>query len=319
MYFPYLRGRQYELLALRELVSKGLLSEHIIPIVEPVKLSITLIKTLVVFNSKNRKIAIIQNPSVGSFDIEIENTELDDLQKKYFGCSANEHIIESYIMDEKVPPLEERGASMSNWLIVNQNVDDVELFNGCFAEFDPKYVLVPENSRRRIKKGVNKVLFRDNFNKQNRNSDYLKNDDEFFSDDQEYFSEEGYIGFGDYSIISEEYQESGFAPYAVAIHIVYFDDNDALKLELRVHHFVSDSNDDIRNPAGKFYEAVEKLDEWWEERSPEEKEQNSSAGLNELLQHFKDGTYPGLGSVKKYSLMHHFEIIGRYLNNEVQA
>ena len=44
MYFPYLRGRQYELLALRELVKNNLLGEHIIPIIEPVKLSSTLVK-----------------------------------------------------------------------------------------------------------------------------------------------------------------------------------------------------------------------------------------------------------------------------------
>ena len=43
MYFPYVRGRQYELLALRELVEKNLLTDFVIPIVEPVKLSPTLV------------------------------------------------------------------------------------------------------------------------------------------------------------------------------------------------------------------------------------------------------------------------------------
>ena len=42
MYFPYLKGRQYELLAIRELLSKNLLSKKIIPIIEPVKVSSTL-------------------------------------------------------------------------------------------------------------------------------------------------------------------------------------------------------------------------------------------------------------------------------------
>ena len=46
MYFPYLRGRQFELIALRELVEKGVLSSRIVPIIEPVKLSSTLIKTI---------------------------------------------------------------------------------------------------------------------------------------------------------------------------------------------------------------------------------------------------------------------------------
>lgn len=31
MYFPYLRGRQFELIALRELVEDGLIGENIIP------------------------------------------------------------------------------------------------------------------------------------------------------------------------------------------------------------------------------------------------------------------------------------------------
>ena len=39
MYFPYLRGRQYELLALRELATNHLLGDYVTPIVEPVKLS----------------------------------------------------------------------------------------------------------------------------------------------------------------------------------------------------------------------------------------------------------------------------------------
>ena len=43
IYFPYLRGRQFELIALRELVEKGVLSSRITPIIEPVKLSSTLV------------------------------------------------------------------------------------------------------------------------------------------------------------------------------------------------------------------------------------------------------------------------------------
>ena len=74
--------------------------------------------------------------------------------------------------------------------------------------------------------------------------------------------EDGYVGFSDYSIVGKEYNETGFAPYAVAIHIVYFDTDDSL----RVKHFVSDSNDDISDPAGKFQEALSKLVEWNEEK-----------------------------------------------------
>lgn len=50
MYSPYLRGRQYELLAIGELIDNNLLNDHVIPVVEPVKLSFTLIH--VMFNQK---------------------------------------------------------------------------------------------------------------------------------------------------------------------------------------------------------------------------------------------------------------------------
>ena len=62
MYFPYLRGRQFELIALRELLEKDRISEKIIPIVEPINPTSTLLKTLKVFLEKKRKIAIVQNP-----------------------------------------------------------------------------------------------------------------------------------------------------------------------------------------------------------------------------------------------------------------
>lgn len=62
MYFPYLRGRQYELLALRELVANNLISNKIIPIVEPVKLSPTLVNMMTEFIKASHPISIIRNP-----------------------------------------------------------------------------------------------------------------------------------------------------------------------------------------------------------------------------------------------------------------
>lgn len=70
------------------------------------------------------------------------------------------------------------------------------------------------------------------------------------------------MGFADYSVVGEEYNETGFALYAVAIHIVYFDKDDSL----RIKHFVFDPNDDISDPARKFQEALSKLVEWNEEK-----------------------------------------------------
>ena len=55
MYFPYLRGRQYELLALRELIGNNRLSDKIIPVIEPVKITSTLLSTIKAFTDNNKK------------------------------------------------------------------------------------------------------------------------------------------------------------------------------------------------------------------------------------------------------------------------
>ena len=77
MYFPYLRGRQNELLCLRELLDAGKLSSKVIPIIEPVKFSSTFFSTLTKFIEMNRKVIVIRNPKVGSF-----SKELTDMRKK---------------------------------------------------------------------------------------------------------------------------------------------------------------------------------------------------------------------------------------------
>ncbi|MEE1319505.1 MAG: sce7725 family protein, partial [Ruminococcus sp.] len=106
------------------------------------------------------------------------------------------------------------------------------------------------------------------------------------------------------SIVGKEYSESGFAPYAVAIHIVYLAEDKTL----RIHHFVSDSNNDISDPANKFYEALTKLVAW-----NKEKKLNTFA-MQKFEDMYKNETYPGLGVVKKLSIMHHIELIGNHLD-----
>lgn len=112
------------------------------------------------------------------------------------------------------------------------------------------------------------------------------------------------MGFSDYSIVGDEYVESGFAPYAVAIHIVYFTSDDLL----RVRHFVSDTNDDITDPAGKFAEALEKLVIW------NQTKQLNTYGIQAFEEMYRNRSYPGLGTVKKLSIMHHIELMSQYLD-----
>ena len=93
MYFPYFRGRQYELIALRELLDNSNYSQNIIPIIEPVKASPTLFNTIEAYVKHNRKLIIIVNPLVGSFDLECRNKK--DFSEKYDRLINSENIFSS--------------------------------------------------------------------------------------------------------------------------------------------------------------------------------------------------------------------------------
>lgn len=317
MYFPYLRGRQYELIALRELICNNLLGDSIIPLVEPVKLSSTLIDTIEKYTKKNHLISIIRYPAVGSFIKDMqdakEGTKQYDNKKKFCSLFDEKSVIKALIIKENstncLKYWVEKGVKKSDWLIIHNDHNFLSVYEQEFKSTSPQYVLIPDKSafRRRIKR--NRVLLDDRFEKQNRNADYQGVTDEFFSDDHLYYKDDGFKGFSDYSVVGNEYLESGFAPYAVVIHIVYFAEKEDNILKIK--HFVSDSNEDITNPAKKFYEAVRKLDNWCRSENID-----LTLGLKTFLEHYKRKTYPGLGSVKKLSIMHHLELMGKYLTKQ---
>lgn len=292
MYYPYLRGKMYELLAVRELIQDNLIdSEYVSPIIEPVKNNSTFNSLLKVAKAKKYKLNIINNPQVGDYD------DLSQLQS----------LIKTNNMRKSI--------------IISENSSNIINAGDLLFYRVPKQVLntqtkdntinvIPDNSgyRWKIGKPKNTVIFEDCFKKKDRNADYVSASDEDFSIYHLMYRDDGYSGFGDYSVIGSDYLDSGFAPYAVAIHIVYFDENDAL----RIHHFVSNSNDDIRDPANKLREALGKLDKWVKS-DKFNKSKNWSKGLEELEDLYINDRYPGLGYLKKLEIMHHLEIMNRYL------
>ena len=292
MYYPYLRGKMYELLAVRELIEKGLIdSKYISPIIEPVRNNSTFISLLKEAKTVNYKLNIISNPQVGEYN------DLDQLQS----------LIKVNDMRNGV-------------IVLNQNSTPVYQDDLLFYKAPVKIVddnnknttrnVVPDNTIYRLKIGkpAYAVVFEDCFHKLDRNADYAEIPDEEFSEYHLIYETAGYKGFGDYSVIGGDYQESGFAPYAVAIHIVYFDNDNIL----RIRHFVSDSNDDMYDPANKLHEALGKLHDWINS-SNFDKAKNESTGLKQLDDLFMDDRYPGLGFLKKLEVMHHLEIMNRYL------
>lgn len=307
MYFPILRGRQFELLALRELTQNSILSKKIVPIIEPVKVSSTYTTTVDSFIKTDRKIAVIQNPQVGSWEKDFTKLSNKKIKAQTIEQLKDNHVIPAYYVTANFASYIDRydhEKEISSSLLICNNPDNIRDYELAVKDEAPLYNLIPDRSdfRRRIR--VKRVLCEDRFPKQTRNIDYAETDNEFFSSDHLYYLADGYEGFSDYSVVGKEYSETGFAPYAVAIHIVYFDE----KYNMRIAHFVSDSNDDISDPARKFAEAAEKLVKWNRNMHLE------TEGIKALESSYHNKTYPGLGVVKKYSIMHHLQLMGDYLD-----
>jgi hypothetical protein len=308
MYFPYLRGRQFELIAIRELLEKDLIHEKVIPIIEPIKLSSTLTKTLSLYIYKKKEVALIHNPKVGNFYEELKKE--NGVKDAYISHMLDDSIIKAHIINVETPTeineMADLGFRKHDMITIILDRDHLEFYKSEFGNTITRFNLILDD--RAFKRIVrdNKVLCDDKFNKQIRNAAYMDKDD-FFSDDHLFFGDEGYKGFSDYSVVGSDYTESGFAPYAVAIHIVYFDS----ERNLRIIHFVSESNNDIQDPGGKFYEAVSKLYEWQKGRNI------NTFAMREFIEHYQQGTYPGLGTAKKLSIMHHLELVSQYFNGEI--
>lgn len=321
MYFPYLRGRQNELLCLRDLLDAGTLSQKVIPIIEPIKLNSTFFSTLTRFIERNHKIVIIENPKVGSFYKELgdmkKNIENEsDINKReklrktldsYKDVWNDPRIQKAYLVDERIiSGIMENKFAAKDAVMINIDKGNYHYYEEYGEKITGKYTVVPKGGDFEDIIDDDMVIIEDGYRKAKRNIDYIENPDELFGRNHIVYKKRGYIGFSDFSIVGNEFEESGFAPLAVAIHIMYFGNRE----ELRIHHFVSESNESIFDPARKFEEAMKSLI-CWEYFSTIPK----TIGLNGLIECYNNGKFPGLGVIKKYSLMHHIEMMGKYLED----
>ncbi|WP_293879041.1 MULTISPECIES: sce7725 family protein [unclassified Sphingobacterium] len=307
MYFPYLRGKQFELIALRELVGLPLNPEKIIPIIEPVKKNTSSLRTaLKALSGANIRVQLVVNTEHGELKGDSESIfnlieELKDL-----GVTS---IIPTYLIKTDrdsffaQESIRQRGFSDSGYALVHLNkTNDIQSLSDFTKDTACLYNTIHINNLFGLKRKYdNRALLSDNFNKLTKNTDYIGIREEVFSTDYLYYPDEGCIAFADYQSIGSAYSEGGGPAYAVAIHLTFKLDGDE---DIRIAHFVSKSNDDASDPARKYFEALEDLIQFVDEkRIPE------TIAIREFRRHYRQQSFSGLGVVKKLSIMHHIELI----------
>ncbi len=307
MYFPYLRGKQFELLALRELGSiMSNKSGKISPIIEPVKDSSTFKKAISDLKSKNINFSIIINPKVGdlvnssSIILSILNTELQNYTNYQVALIQDGFSLEKNISAIKESKIKFGGLSIIH-NATNDNVGDLLSKYEKVFPITNNVIDFSKTNRRYYRNFSSRTIvgLDDFFDMQQKNADYLRLGDSQFSEEYLFYKQDGFKGFSDFLTVGDSYSESGMLPFAVAIHLSY---TDSAK-KIRIKHFVSDSNDDRSDIAGKFAEALDKLVKWCRNNN------QTSLAITQFEELHRTGHFPGLGSVKKLSIMHHIELV----------
>lgn len=295
-YYPYLRGRMYDLLALKEACLAGELGEHIVPIIEPVRDSKELLQCVETFLKYQQPFSIIANPQVSVYGLN--DTKLYPLpnmeQVDYF------HPAAILAPDFSSDFLQTFGQQKS--FLIAKNYRILKQYEYSQMLQNVAGVLIPEEARLHQIVGNKAISLTDPLTFVPHVADYAEIDDEFFQSANWYRQVDDYIGFGDYSMVGSHYFDKGMPSRAIALHIIYVTKDGSL----RIHHFVSDSNDTMRNQKGKFFEALTKLVEWSDNHLHG---LNRTPALEQLMAYQNQSKFPGLGMVKKLSLRHHFQLM----------
>ncbi len=308
MYYPYLRGKQFELIALRELSEiMAEAPQKISPVIEPVKNSSTLKTTISELKNKDINFNIILNPLVGDLVdstadiVEILAGEVDGYSNFQLAIIIDSKTTVSDVNDI----VSDVSFSISGFSLIhfgiNKDVNDIIDSLERTAPVKNNFIYFNKTSRRYYRNfpSDTRIGLDDYFNSLSKNSDYLSVSDSQFSEEHLFYAGDGYKGFSDFLTIGDNYSETGFLPYAVAIHLSYIEAD-----KIRVKHFVSESNEDTSDIAGKFLEAIKKLVDWCNDSGIEE-----TKGISEFKDLHARGHFPGLGSIKKLSAMHHIELV----------
>lgn len=309
MYHPYFRGKQFDLLCVREM-APVLKEAGFCPIIEPVRDVLGgLSRALDAVVGVGGRAIVIVNPHHG--DLADSGAPLSELLKgKYLdlpGVSAGILLKQDTSVSEALNC--RRNHISHSPVFVHAGFADAR----ALAErLGPKagvqsHVFIEKYCRKLYQKhfsGGHRVLLRDGFERK-RNRDYPPL--ERFSDLHVTFQDEGMDGFGDFLIVGDDYSEAGGPAYAVAIHLTFIDPD--RHNEMWIYHFVSERRDTPTDPAGKFAEALAKMMKVLNRPNSRVLE---TAAVREFKNLYKQGHFPGLGYVKKLSMSHHIETLADY-------
>lgn len=309
MYFPYMRGKQFELAALKEIAPK-LTPSKVSPLIEPVNDNIDkLCGAIDTLNSHNIVPHVIVNPQVG----DLASDSPDYLEAEISARSVS-FIPCIRLHNQNIP----YALNLLQHFVTNQVPFSLFLQE----DIQNNIVLYTSNSVANIMQTLTRysqgfsnslprsVIINSSFPNMPRNADYSRIP-QFFSDAHNTYKTPlipNQIGFGDFLTIDDAWSTSGGPAFVIALHITYINkDNGNMYVK---HSLSTKSPNDQSDPAGKFKEALQEMVVF--ANATPSLDQNT-LGFQEYLSIHASGKYHGLGVPKKLSMMHHIETINNYI------
>ena len=304
-YYPFLRGKQNELLALRNLASSIAKNGRVIPIIEPVNANPTTRISIDRFIEESMPFMFICNPIHGKFKDNAKGLRTDLIEQTLIDY---DNWTPSLYVDGQTAVLELEE-------FINMYGDDCPLALVYYGR--PRRIpvreMIEDNDFRwhvfmdhRVQRDYRKsvpngscVLVSDRFVRQPRNADYPPK--EFFSDLNTVAANPNRSHFGDFSIVGDHYTETGGAAHAVALHHVHYSKESR---SLDISHFISDRIHTSADTPGKIIEALSHLVESLDTLQPNDTQASLEyRAMNETEQS------RGLGYMKRLAIKHHLEIM----------
>ena len=304
MYFPYLRGKVFELEALTE-VSQNVFS-NTVPIIEPINVTTrgkglyrTIVSRLAPFILIMNPVHLTRNPLTTAAVQDLVDTTLQNHTSLNLGFIIDENFnlgrLSAFLASNPT-----RAKSLifrhSPFPAEIQSIQTAIITHPVtYIIFDDRTVDNP--TRNAFANHSGRVLITDGFQRKQRNADYRAASS--FASNFPTWRNNGWAGIGDYLTMGDHVNDGGGGAYVITLHITRSAQNG-----ITTHHFSSTYQPTVQGLAApKFAEANALL-----VTSPDFVSLNSS-GLILYRSWHNTQHNPQLGAAKKASMMHHIELM----------
>lgn len=302
MYYPFLRAKKHELLALLAVPSS--LYAKMLPILEPVSLSAQNLSSYRKLTTAGKPFILITNPVHGDTNTHQVQRTLIDVELLHHPSLTLGFIVDKDYSMSSLKNFLHGNPTRAKAVIFRYNprpadvvaiADELRLHPIVqHLVFDDKRIAVS----RAFTWHPQRVLISDGFQLEKKNADYGVSS--AFDSYMASIASMGYAGFGDYLIVGDIFREGGGSGFVVALHLTVPDGPN-----LDVHHFTSSADRSIRGlESGKFKEACAKL-----VNALPGLAMARTTGTDMYIDWNSRDHYPSLGPPKQASMQHHMELI----------